>query len=258
MVMELKFSINKFSQVFYRLGPGCRGLTKFIIVDQYIGFPGEWYNFCYNNNYYHYYIFIRIGILEIVKKSYESFFEFLILIASCSTYTKIFLPKYSYLYLVTFLGKSDQPEKNEWHIISGLMVSFLWVTRYFCFTSLELQWIDFSVQILRKANAGMYSYSYWDLTLSSLRYSGAPFEKQSHMKPESALCILRKRRWKDATYSSYMWFPRGCRSNAYQYRLRDNTTRSASWDFKVSRIFRCIIRLPRIVFYIKIYYKQNH
>jgi hypothetical protein len=45
MFMEMKFRINKYSQVFYRLGPGYRGLTKFIIVDQYTGFPGEGYNF---------------------------------------------------------------------------------------------------------------------------------------------------------------------------------------------------------------------
>jgi hypothetical protein len=39
VVMKMKFSINKYSQVFNRVGPGYRGLTKFIIVDQYVGSP---------------------------------------------------------------------------------------------------------------------------------------------------------------------------------------------------------------------------
>jgi hypothetical protein len=55
MVMQMKFSVNKYSQVFYRVGPGYRGLAKFIIVDQSLGFPGEGYNFSFtdvefNNN----------------------------------------------------------------------------------------------------------------------------------------------------------------------------------------------------------------
>jgi hypothetical protein len=33
MVMEMKFSVNKHSQVFYRIGPGDGGLIKFVIVD---------------------------------------------------------------------------------------------------------------------------------------------------------------------------------------------------------------------------------
>jgi hypothetical protein len=41
----MKFSINKYSQAFYRVGPGYRGLAKFIILDQYVYFPGEVYNF---------------------------------------------------------------------------------------------------------------------------------------------------------------------------------------------------------------------
>jgi hypothetical protein len=45
VVMEMKFSISKYSQVFYRLGSEYGGLTKYIILDQYVGFPGEEYNF---------------------------------------------------------------------------------------------------------------------------------------------------------------------------------------------------------------------
>jgi hypothetical protein len=45
VVMEMEFNVNKYSQVFYRVGPGFRGLSKFRVVDQYVGFPGEGYNF---------------------------------------------------------------------------------------------------------------------------------------------------------------------------------------------------------------------
>jgi hypothetical protein len=45
VVMEMEFNVNKYSQVFYRVGPGYRGLANFIIVDQNIGFPAEGYNF---------------------------------------------------------------------------------------------------------------------------------------------------------------------------------------------------------------------
>jgi hypothetical protein len=45
MIMEMKFSINKYSEVSYRVGPVYRGLSKFVIVDQYVGFPREGYNF---------------------------------------------------------------------------------------------------------------------------------------------------------------------------------------------------------------------
>jgi hypothetical protein len=41
MVMKMKFRIKKYSHVFNRIGPGYGGLTKFIIIDQYVGFPGE-------------------------------------------------------------------------------------------------------------------------------------------------------------------------------------------------------------------------
>jgi hypothetical protein len=40
MIMKMKFRIKKYSQVFNRVGPGYRGLTKFIIIDQYVDFPG--------------------------------------------------------------------------------------------------------------------------------------------------------------------------------------------------------------------------
>jgi hypothetical protein len=43
VVMEMKFRIKKYSQVFNG------GLTKFIIIDQYVGFPGEGYNFSFTD-----------------------------------------------------------------------------------------------------------------------------------------------------------------------------------------------------------------
>jgi hypothetical protein len=47
VVMEMKFSINKYSQIFYRVSPGYGGLAKFIITDQHVAFPGEGYNFSF-------------------------------------------------------------------------------------------------------------------------------------------------------------------------------------------------------------------
>jgi hypothetical protein len=52
MVMEMKFIINKYSQVFYRVGPGYRELTKFLIV-KYFGFPREVYNFRFTDVEFH-------------------------------------------------------------------------------------------------------------------------------------------------------------------------------------------------------------
>jgi hypothetical protein len=34
--MEMNFTIQKCSQVFNRVGTGYRGLTKFVLVDQYV------------------------------------------------------------------------------------------------------------------------------------------------------------------------------------------------------------------------------
>jgi hypothetical protein len=44
VVMKMKYNINKYSQVFYRFGPVYGGLTKFVIIHQYVGFPGEEYS----------------------------------------------------------------------------------------------------------------------------------------------------------------------------------------------------------------------
>jgi hypothetical protein len=49
VVMEMEFNINKYSQVFYSVSPGYRGLTKFIVVDQYVGFPGKRCNFSFTD-----------------------------------------------------------------------------------------------------------------------------------------------------------------------------------------------------------------
>jgi hypothetical protein len=53
MVMKVKFRIKKYSQVFNRIGPGYGGLTKFIIIDQCVGFHGEGYNFSFTDVEYH-------------------------------------------------------------------------------------------------------------------------------------------------------------------------------------------------------------
>jgi hypothetical protein len=54
VVMKMKFSINKHSQVFsIRVGPGHGGLAKFIITDQYVGFPEEGYNFTFTAAEFH-------------------------------------------------------------------------------------------------------------------------------------------------------------------------------------------------------------
>jgi hypothetical protein len=47
--MKTKFSINKYSQVFNRVGPGYGGLEKLIIIVEYVGFPGEEYNFSFTD-----------------------------------------------------------------------------------------------------------------------------------------------------------------------------------------------------------------
>jgi hypothetical protein len=38
VVTKMKISINKYSQVFHRVGPSYGGMTKFIIVDHYVVF----------------------------------------------------------------------------------------------------------------------------------------------------------------------------------------------------------------------------
>jgi hypothetical protein len=53
VVVKMKFSINKHSQVFYRVGPCYGEWAKFIIIDQYAGFPGEEYNFSFTNTEFH-------------------------------------------------------------------------------------------------------------------------------------------------------------------------------------------------------------
>jgi hypothetical protein len=52
-VMKMNFSINKYFQVFNRVGPNYVGSAKFIITDQYVGFPGEGYNFSFTGVEFH-------------------------------------------------------------------------------------------------------------------------------------------------------------------------------------------------------------
>jgi hypothetical protein len=49
MDMKMKFSINKYSQLFNRVGPGYRGVAEFIIVDQYVGFLGKEYDLSFTD-----------------------------------------------------------------------------------------------------------------------------------------------------------------------------------------------------------------
>jgi hypothetical protein len=41
MGMEMKFGVNKYSEVFYRVRPVYRRLAKTVIINQYVGFPRE-------------------------------------------------------------------------------------------------------------------------------------------------------------------------------------------------------------------------
>jgi hypothetical protein len=53
MVIKMKFSINKYSQIFNTVGPGYEGLAKSMNVDQYVSFPGEGYNFSFTDVEFH-------------------------------------------------------------------------------------------------------------------------------------------------------------------------------------------------------------
>jgi hypothetical protein len=53
MVMEVEFGVNIYSEVFHRVGPVYRRLADFIVVDKYIGFPGEGYNFSFTDFEFH-------------------------------------------------------------------------------------------------------------------------------------------------------------------------------------------------------------
>jgi hypothetical protein len=41
IVLKMKFSINKYSQVFNRVCQVYGGFEKIVIIHQYVGFPGE-------------------------------------------------------------------------------------------------------------------------------------------------------------------------------------------------------------------------
>jgi hypothetical protein len=53
VVVKMKFSINKYSHVFNRAGPGYGGMSKFINIDQYIAFPRQGYNFNFADAEFH-------------------------------------------------------------------------------------------------------------------------------------------------------------------------------------------------------------
>jgi hypothetical protein len=53
VVMEVKFSFNKYSQVFNRASQGYVGLEEFIIIDQYFGFPGAGQNISFSDVEFH-------------------------------------------------------------------------------------------------------------------------------------------------------------------------------------------------------------
>jgi hypothetical protein len=51
--MEMKFAVNKYSKVFYGVGPVYRGLAKFVIIVQYVGFPRKGYNLSFADVEFH-------------------------------------------------------------------------------------------------------------------------------------------------------------------------------------------------------------
>jgi hypothetical protein len=48
-VIKIKFNINKYSYIFNSVLPGYRVLTYFIIMNQYLNFPGERYNYSFTD-----------------------------------------------------------------------------------------------------------------------------------------------------------------------------------------------------------------
>jgi hypothetical protein len=53
MVIEIQFGINKYSEVFYIVGPVHRRLAKTVIIEQYVGFPREGYKFSFTGVEFH-------------------------------------------------------------------------------------------------------------------------------------------------------------------------------------------------------------
>jgi hypothetical protein len=55
VVIKTKHNIDKYYQLFNSVGPCYGGLAKFIIilVDQYVSFPGEGYNFNFTDVEFH-------------------------------------------------------------------------------------------------------------------------------------------------------------------------------------------------------------
>jgi hypothetical protein len=53
MVMEMKFRINNYSEVLYRVGPVYSALAKIVIVYDHVGFPREGYYFRFTDVEFH-------------------------------------------------------------------------------------------------------------------------------------------------------------------------------------------------------------
>jgi hypothetical protein len=53
MVMDMKFGINKYSEIFYRVGPVYKRLAKTVVVDQFVGFLRYGYNFSFTDAEFH-------------------------------------------------------------------------------------------------------------------------------------------------------------------------------------------------------------
>jgi hypothetical protein len=51
--MKMEFSVRKYFHVYSRVGPAYGDLAKFIIIDKYVGFPGEGYNFSFTDDQFH-------------------------------------------------------------------------------------------------------------------------------------------------------------------------------------------------------------
>jgi hypothetical protein len=41
VIVEVKCNVNNYIQIFYRIGPECRGLAEFVSREHYISVPGE-------------------------------------------------------------------------------------------------------------------------------------------------------------------------------------------------------------------------
>jgi hypothetical protein len=51
--MKLQLGVDKYSKVFYTVGPGYRRLAKLIIIKKYVSFPGKRYDLSFADVEFH-------------------------------------------------------------------------------------------------------------------------------------------------------------------------------------------------------------